>query len=80
MLAALATPATARGGNDGDAGAAAATPTAIADHERKKVVPGGDCACADGSEFAFWERRADPARVVLYSTPAARATTAKPAR
>jgi hypothetical protein len=66
VLGALATTATACGGNDGDAGAAAATPTAIADHEWKKVVPGGDCACADGSEFAVWERRADPTRVVLF--------------
>jgi hypothetical protein len=32
----------------------------------EKIVPGGDCACADGSEFAFWERRADPAKVVFY--------------
>ena len=31
-----------------------------------KVVPGGDCKCADGSEFAFWERRADPTKVVLF--------------
>ena len=32
----------------------------------EKVVPGGDCMCADGSEFAFWERRADPTKVVFY--------------
>ena len=32
----------------------------------EKIVPGGDCECADGSEFAFWERRADPTKVVLY--------------
>jgi hypothetical protein len=32
----------------------------------EKVVPGGDCMCADGSEFAFWERRANPTKVVLY--------------
>jgi hypothetical protein len=32
----------------------------------EKVVPGGDCHCADGSEFAFWERRADPTRVVFF--------------
>jgi Pectinacetylesterase len=32
----------------------------------EKVVPGGDCECADGSEFAFWERRADPTKVVLF--------------
>jgi Pectinacetylesterase len=32
----------------------------------KKVVPGGDCECADGSEFAFWERRDDPTKVVFF--------------
>jgi hypothetical protein len=32
----------------------------------QRVVPGGDCECADSSEFAFWERRADPAKVVFY--------------
>jgi hypothetical protein len=35
------------------------------DSEWEKVVPGGDCECADGSEFAFWERKADPTKVVL---------------
>jgi hypothetical protein len=30
------------------------------------VTPGGDCRCADGSAFNFWERRADPHRVVLF--------------
>ena len=34
--------------------------------EWEKIVPGGDCKCADGSEFAFWERDADPNRIVLY--------------
>jgi hypothetical protein len=34
--------------------------------EWDKIVPGGDCMCADGSEFAFWERKADPTRVVFY--------------
>ena len=32
----------------------------------EQVVAGGDCHCADGSEFAFWERRADPTKVVLF--------------
>jgi hypothetical protein len=32
----------------------------------KKVAPGGDCECADGSEFAFWERRDDPTKVVFF--------------
>jgi Pectinacetylesterase len=34
--------------------------------EWDKVVPGGDCLCADSSEFAFWERRADPTKVVFF--------------
>lgn len=34
--------------------------------EWQRVVPTGDCHCADGSQFAFWERRADPTRVVLF--------------
>jgi hypothetical protein len=29
-------------------------------------VAGDDCECADGSEFAFWEHRADPTKVVLF--------------
>ena len=29
-------------------------------------MPGGDCQCADGSEFSFWVRPADPTKVVLY--------------
>jgi hypothetical protein len=36
------------------------------DNQWEKVVPGGDCECADGSEFAFWERRADPAKIVFF--------------
>jgi Pectinacetylesterase len=34
--------------------------------EWEKIVPGGECECADGSEFAFWERGADPTKVVFY--------------
>lgn len=34
--------------------------------EWTKVTPGGDCACADGSGFAFWDHKADPTKVVLY--------------
>jgi hypothetical protein len=70
LLAALATTVTACGGNDDDAGAVAttapATTTAPADQKWKKVVPGGDCECADGSEFAFWERRDNPTKVVFF--------------
>ena len=31
-----------------------------------RVVPGGDCLCADGSDFAFWERRTDVTKLVFY--------------
>lgn len=34
--------------------------------EWERVVPGGGSVCADGSEFAFFGRRADPTRVVFY--------------
>ena len=70
VLAALTTTVAACGGNEDDAGAGATTApdttTATADQKWKKVVPGGDCECADGSEFAFWERRADPTKVVFF--------------
>jgi Pectinacetylesterase len=39
---------------------------AAGDLEWEKVVPGGNGECADGSEFAFFERRADRAKVVFY--------------
>ena len=29
-------------------------------------MPGGDCRCADGSEFSFWVRVANPNKVVVY--------------
>ena len=32
----------------------------------EQVVPGGDCQCADGSEFSFWVRPGDPSKVVLF--------------
>lgn len=51
LLSALAATVAACGGNnDGDAGATTAsdTTTAAAEQEWKKVVPGGDCECADG--------------------------------
>jgi Pectinacetylesterase len=53
-----------------DARVASDTAAAAADQKQKKkwkkVSPGGDCECADGSEFAFWERRADPTTVVFF--------------
>jgi Pectinacetylesterase len=71
LLTALAVAlAACGGGGDNDANAVAttapATTTAPADQTWKKVVPGDDCKCADGSEFAFWERRADPTKVVFF--------------
>jgi Pectinacetylesterase len=42
------------------------TETAATDTVWEKVVPGGDCACADDSEFNFWMRQADPSKVVLF--------------
>jgi pectinacetylesterase len=30
------------------------------------IVAGGDCQCADGSEFGFWVRQASPEKVMLY--------------
>jgi Pectinacetylesterase len=69
VLAACAASVTACGGGD-DAGAVAtsapSTATAKGDQEWKKVVPGGDCQCADGSEFNFWVREANPKKVVVY--------------
>jgi len=32
----------------------------------ERIVPGGECRCADGSEFSFWVREADPDRVLVY--------------
>jgi Pectinacetylesterase len=32
----------------------------------EKIVPGGGCECADGSDFAFFERPADPTKVVFF--------------
>jgi hypothetical protein len=70
LLAALAATVAACGDDDDDPGAiattASATTTARADQKWKKVAPGGDCECADGSEFAFFERRADPTKVVFF--------------
>ena len=80
LLATLAAGVAACGGNDGHTRAAAATTTATtpapADQRWKKVLPGGDCECADGSEFAFWERRADPSRVVFFLDGAGTCTDA----
>jgi Pectinacetylesterase len=60
VLAALAVTVAACG--DGDGGGSVAPN----DRTWTKVPLGGDCECADGSEFAVWERRADPTKVVFF--------------
>jgi hypothetical protein len=60
VLAGLAATGVGCGGDN----AAAVATTATAPWQ--KVAPGGDCECADGSQFAFWERRADPTKVVFF--------------
>jgi Pectinacetylesterase len=62
LLALTALAATVVGCSGGGHDSAAATTAA----KWKKVSPGGDCMCADGSEFAFWERRVDPQKVVFF--------------
>src|SRR4029450_10176352 len=32
----------------------------------EKVVPGGDCECANGSDFSLFERRAAPTKVLFF--------------
>jgi hypothetical protein len=71
VLAALAaTVAGCGGGDEDDAGAVATTvPTTATpptDRTWKKVVPGADCRCSDGSEFSFWVREASTQKVVFY--------------
>jgi hypothetical protein len=69
LLAALTTTVAACGGSSDDARVAASAPASAptsGDQTWTKVAPGGGCKCADGSEFAFWERRADPTKVVLF--------------
>jgi hypothetical protein len=51
------------GGGDDDT---ASSPATADSGERERIVPGGDCVCADGSEFAFWGRRVEPTTVVFY--------------
>src|SRR5262245_20570092 len=62
ILSEAAPPSTDAGGPEGAPGGS----QGAGGSEWDKVVPGGDCMCADGSEFAFWERKADPAKVVFY--------------
>jgi hypothetical protein len=47
-------------------GTAPLTATSEPASEWLEVVPGGDCMCADGGEFRFWVREADPTKVVFF--------------
>ena len=58
-------PSTDPGGSTPD-GATPSGSSPAGESEWDRIVPGGDCVCADGSEFAFWERQADPTKVVFY--------------
>jgi hypothetical protein len=62
FVAALVGIAAGCGGGNRHAGAVAGAAPA----GWKEIAPGGDCECADGSKFAFWERRADPAKIMLF--------------
>lgn len=50
----------------GDGPVEATTTTAAPGPEWEPVEPGGDCQCADGSDYVFWVREADPTRVVFF--------------
>lgn len=44
-----------------------APPTTAAPQDGwERVVPGGDCQCADGSEYSYWVRDGDPERVLFF--------------
>jgi hypothetical protein len=69
VVAALAAVVAGCGGGDDAAQSATTAPAASAgprDQAWERVVPGGDCQCADGSEFAIFERRADPTKIVFH--------------
>ena len=69
LLAALAATVAACGDNDATTGAATTTRTTTAsagDQGWRRVVPGGDCQCSDGSTFSYWIRKANPKKVVFY--------------
>ena len=44
----------------------APTTTAAPSPQWELVAGGEDCTCADGSEYAFWVREADPTKLVFY--------------
>ena len=65
---ATAPPGDPTGSSDaGPADSTAPSPPVLGgDSVWEKVVPGGGCECADGSEFAFWVREGNPSKVVFY--------------
>src|SRR4029450_7308898 len=73
LFAALAA-TVAAGGDNADAGRAATatriTTTAAGDRGWRRVVPGGDCQCSDGSTFSFWVRQANAKKVRFYTQSA----------
>ena len=70
LLAALVVAFTGCGAGNDDSSAIATTASrttaAPPDRAWKRVVPGADCRCSDGSRFSFWVRVASPKKVVLY--------------
>jgi len=60
------------GGSSQEAGASDeataedAEPTGQVSSGWEEHVPGGDCQCADGSEFSYWSRTASTDKVLLY--------------
>lgn len=81
LILGLALVAAACGGDDGSGGGDSASPSTTASDATgepaaeessapagpwEQVKPGGDCQCADGSEFSFWVREADPTKVVFF--------------
>jgi Pectinacetylesterase len=58
--------ATATAGSSGSTTAGESRRRTGGESDWERIEPGGDCACADGSDFAFWERRAARKKVVLY--------------
>ena len=49
-----------------EASAATAADTAAPDSEWQTLVAPPDCMCGDGSEFSYFVRRADPAKVMFF--------------
>ncbi len=66
LLAAGGTALAVRSGDHRNAEPPLSASTGTTSHKWQKIVPAGDCQCANGSRFHFWDRAADPTRVVLF--------------